>query len=83
MVKETPRDDFTKDDLPGWTPEEVVELNKLPHWERLAARLKVRDEREREAALDKLQRLGQEYDAAEYPDGMTRPDGSKQGDRDD
>jgi hypothetical protein len=50
MVKETPRDDFTKDDLPGWTPEEVVELNKLPHWERLAARLKVRDERR--TALD-------------------------------
>jgi len=60
MVKETPRDDFTKDDLPGWTPEEVIALNKLPHSERLKARLDAR-----------------------YPDRMTRPDGSRQGDSDD
>lgn len=76
----TPRDDFTNDDLPGWTPEEVEKLQRTPHDERLAARLKAKDERE--AALDKLQRLGQEYDAAEYPDQMTRPDGSRQGDGD-
>jgi len=44
MTKETPRDDFAKDDVPGWTPEAVEELNKLPHSERLAARLKAKDE---------------------------------------
>jgi hypothetical protein len=65
MVKETPRDDFTTDDLPGWTPEEVEKLQHIPRHERLAMRLPVRKEK-----------------TDRYPDGMSRPDGSKQGDRD-
>lgn len=47
-----------------WTVQEVEQLARTPHDERLKAKLDARDQ-------DRRNR---------YPDGMTRPDGSRQGD---
>ena len=59
MVKETPRDDFTTDELPGY---DDTQYERRPRrvWNGFAG-----------WTPDKP-----------YPDGMSRPDGSKQGDRD-
>lgn len=33
------RDDWTRDDLPGWPVEEVQQIQRMTHAEKLAARL--------------------------------------------
>lgn len=41
------RDDWTRDDLPGWPVEDVQEIQKMTHAEKLAARLEIQGIRKR------------------------------------
>jgi hypothetical protein len=41
------RDDWTQDDLPGWTPQEIEEAQRIQHCDKLAARLEARGIRKR------------------------------------
>jgi hypothetical protein len=70
MVKETPRTDWVRQE-PYFPPE-----SKRPQDERCKAGLE--HNKPRFIGID----LASGPDITGYPDGMTRPDGSKQGDRD-